>query len=118
MKITDFPANDRNWLKMTDLENIFNVYLDKRKNYVYNLNSSLYLDAKNADLETFDITHDMHWTLASYKLYGTTHLAWLLMKINNVQAADVFRQLKASEKIKYIPKPQLETLISYLNEDR
>jgi len=117
MKITDFNANDRSWLKMTDLENVFRVYLDKRGNYVYNLNSSLYINADPSMLSTYVLNHDMHWTLISYKLYGTTHLAWLLMKLNDVSTADVFSIKRASDVIYYIPKMQLEPLISNLAEE-
>ena len=117
MKIKDFQPNERAYLKMTDLENFFNVYLDKRGNYVYNLNTSIYFDIEDNALEEYVLNHDMHWTLISYKLYQTPRLAWLLMKLNNISAADVFKKRLASEKVKYIPKKQLETLISMLGDN-
>ena len=45
----------------------------------------------------------MHWTLLSYKLYNTTHFAWLLMKINDVNTKDVFKKLRAGDIVKYLP---------------
>ena len=71
-------------LKITDLENIFGVYQDKRKNLVYDINETLYINVDKSILSTFICDCDMHWTLISYKLYGTTRLAWLLWKINDV----------------------------------
>lgn len=117
MKIKDFDVNDTSWLKITDLENIFNIYLDKRKNYIYNLNSSIYFNLNNIDLDLYTLNHDMHWTLISYKLYDTTRLAWVLMKLNNVQTKNIFKKIKSSESIKYIPKVELENLISILNTE-
>ena len=46
LRIKDFQSSGINdsYLKLTDLDNFFNVYKDKRGNYVFNLNNSLYFD--------------------------------------------------------------------------
>lgn len=116
MKIKEFTADERSYLKMTDLENFFNVYLDKNGNYVYNLNASIYFQIDSSQLADYVLQHDAHWTLISYKIYGTTRLAWLLMKLNHVDAVNVFDKKHASDIIKYIPKNQIEALISSLGD--
>lgn len=89
-------------LKITDLENFFSVHEDKRGNYVYNLNETLYLNADNA-CELYTLNHDAFWTTLSYILYDTTHLAWMLMKLNKVDGDHIFDIVKAGSKIKYLP---------------
>lgn len=102
LKITDFDNVESSQVVQEDFENLFNIYKDKRGNYIYNLNKSLYFDTKNANLPEMTIQHDMYWPLASYKLYQTTHLAWLLMKVNDVSTKDLFKKLRAGSTIKYI----------------
>ena len=46
----------------------------------------------------------MHWTLISYKIYGTTRLAWLLWKANNVQMADTFKVKMPGDIVYYLPR--------------
>ena len=51
----------------------------------------------------------------SYIIYGTTRLAWLLMKLNKVKAADVFAQLKAGTTVKYLTKDIVQKIIETIN---
>lgn len=114
MKLSDLKREIPNYqsvYKFTDLENFFNIY-EKDNNYVYNLNSTLYLNIDESALQTYILKSDMFWPLISYKLYETTHLAWLLMKINNVQAKDIFNKLPASTKIKYVDTNTIQSIIS------
>jgi len=46
----------------------------------------------------------MFWPLISYNLYKTTRLAWVLMKINNVQVEDMFKPILAGKTVAYISK--------------
>lgn len=89
-------------LKITDFDNFFNIY-NVDGNVQYNFNSTLYLNTTSNILKDFILTHRMHWPLISYKIYGTPRLAWLLMKLNNVQAKEIFIVREAAETIKYIP---------------
>lgn len=118
MKIRELKKlmNDTSFLKMTDLENIFNVYVDKNNNYIFNLNSSLYFSFNRALLDNYTCTFNMHWPLISYKLYGTTRLAWLLYKLNDVSTKDIFKILHAGDVIKYIDKEKLENIINTITE--
>ena len=106
------------WLKQTDFENFFNVYVDKRQNYVFNLNTSIYLNMSDSSLQTYQLTHDMHWPLISYMLYGSTRFAWLLLKINNVSTADVFKIKHNGDVIKYLNKDRLPGIVQVINEER
>ena len=115
MKIRDL--NQVSWLKSTDLENIFSIFVDRLSRQMYNLNKGLYINVRSDSLETFTLTHDMHWPLISYKIYGTTRLAWLLQKVNNVSAKDIFKIKYAGEQIKYLSESYIIEIIEILNAD-
>lgn len=115
MTLSDINTTEMKFLKITDFENILDIYQDKRGNYFYNLNNSLYLDAADDIMLTYICDYDMQWPLLSYKIYGTTRLAWLLMKLNKVSPKDVFKMLKTGDKVKYLQKEQMNGLIMSLN---
>lgn len=102
MKIKNLKLEDDYQPTINDLENIFNIYEDKNNNMFFNLNSTLYIGFNSNDLEYYICKTDMQWPLVSYKLYGTTHLAWLLMKINNVRMEDSFKPLHAGQYVWYL----------------
>ncbi len=116
-RIKDFK-DSKTWLKAMDLENFFNVYADKNGNFVYNLNNSIYFNVQKGSLDEYTLSHDMHWTLISYMLYGTTRFAWLLMKVNNITAENIFQKKKTGEKILFIPKDELSPIVDSINEER
>ena len=103
-------------LKITDLENIFNVYQDKRKNLVFDINNTLYINVDKSTLPIFICDCDMHWTLISYKIYSTTRLAWLLWKINDIQPENIFDIKHPGDKILYLPKEYVNDIVSTINE--
>lgn len=117
MKIIDLedPQFDQT-LKITDLENMFNVYVDKKMNNVLNLNTSLYINVDKSQLPTFQCTYPMHWTLISYHLYATTRLAWLLWKLNDVGIDEVFNVKQPGSIVYYLPQAQVEKIISDINQ--
>lgn len=94
-----------------DFDHFFNIYKDKNGNYVYNLNSTLYIDVPESRYQTYVLTHDLHWPIISYKLYNTTHLVWFLLKINNVKYSDVFKIKHTSDKIKYLPLDDVQAIL-------
>ena len=112
MKIFDIQPE---YLKITDFENFFNIY-DDGKNYHYNLNVGLYFDINDQDCSTYALQTYAHWPLISYILYGTTHLAWLLMKLNNVNAVDVFKTMQPGDVIKYIPEQSMTEIVKSIND--
>ena len=117
MKLYDLELNEtNNYLKITDLENMFDVFTDKRNNIVFDLNKTLYINVDPSRLPVYECTAEMHWTLISYKLYGTTRLAWLLWKINKVDAGNIFVAKQPGEKVKYIPQKYVETIVSDIND--
>lgn len=118
MKIYDDEVeteNKESYLKITDFDNFFNVYLDKYGNKVYNLNSTLYFLDNLESLPLFTLKHDLQWTLISYQIYGTTRLAWLLMKLNEVKCRDVFKKIKAGESVRYLPEEDVQSIIADIN---
>ena len=111
--------NIKKWLKVTDFENFFDIYEDA-KGYFYNLNETVYLNIDNSIIEEYTCDHIMQWPLVSYKIYGTTRLAWLLMKLNNIDISNVFTNLVAGQKVKYLPQEQMQNVIEQIieyNED-
>ena len=113
MKIKDIDEN----IKMVDFENFFNIYEDKndiRNPYFYNLNTTVYFDGIPSD--TYSLTHDMFWTTISYNIYDTTRLWWLLMKLNNVTADNLFDIVPAGTEIKYIEKTSLQPILVQLRD--
>lgn len=117
MKLADLDINDTgSYLKITDLENMFDVYTDKRGNAVFNLNETLYINVDRNALPEHICTSETHWTTLSYILYGTTRLAWLLLKVNDVSSADIFKAKQPGDKVKYLPKEYMDNIVSQLNE--
>lgn len=96
-----------------DLENLFTVHVDKKGNYIYNLNRGLRFSINDdTALYTYTITHSMHWPLASYQIYQTTRLAWLLMLLNGVDASNMFKKLQPGDKIKYLGANAVTSLLA------
>lgn len=114
MTIRDLDV-DMPQLRITDFENFFNVHQDKDGNYFFNLNTTMYVNAAPEVQLTHVCNCKMHWPLVSYKLYGTTRLAWMLMKLNNVKPADVFKPLMPGDTVKYIDKTQMNSLVADMN---
>ena len=114
-KIDDVEMSRKEiWLKITDLENIFNIYEDDKQNLKYNLNQTLYLNVNPDSLNSYTLDHEMFWPLISYKIYNTTHLAWLLMKVNNVPAKYIFSSLRAGATVKYLDTNTVKSIVQQM----
>jgi len=44
MTLDNLNTSNMEYLDISDIENIFNIYRDKNDNYFYNLNSSIYFN--------------------------------------------------------------------------
>ena len=116
MKISQVDDDDiKKVLRITDLENAFDTFIDKKLNRVFNLNKSIYINAAESSLSKFQCTHPMHWTTISYKIYGTTRLAWLLWKINNVDVADTFKPKQPGDIVYFLPTNLVQGIVSEIN---
>lgn len=116
MKI--FEVDDdtiQNYLAIHDMENIFEIYRDNKNNYQYNLNSTIYLDFPNSAIKEYTVTNPMQWSIISYKLYNTTRLAWVLMKLNNVNPKNIMKKVYPGETVKYIPLNDIRPLVEDIN---
>ena len=115
MKI-DEADKDAN-TKVTDLEHMFSVFIDRRGNYSFNLNETVYLsDVRKSELPHLTIDHDYYWTTISYRIYGTTRLAWLLMKVNGVRAENIFDIVPRGTAIYYLERGVVNELIQNLRD--
>lgn len=101
MRISDIDEEARRYLKVSDLDNMFSIKKDRRQNYVYNLNRTVYINISDNMLNDYTVSCNCYWPLISYNIYGTTRLAWLLMKINKVGAKNLFKKVEAGQRIKY-----------------
>ena len=109
MKIADL---DEDYLKITDLENMLSLFVDKRNRLMFNLNETMYIDADDDALMTYVCKHPLHWTTLSYNIYGTTRLAWLLCKVNNVKCKDIFKPKMPGDEVKYLPTSYIDNIVS------
>lgn len=117
MKLQDIDDQDFNsFLKIYDLENMFDVNVDAKGKRVFNLNKTLYVVVDTEKLPEFICSSEMHWPLISYKIYGTTRLAWLLWKLNDVKASDVFKAKQPKDVVKYLPREYKDAIIADINE--
>ena len=117
MKLVDFDIYEfDSFIKIHDLENMFDVLVDKKGNRVFNLNKTLYVAVDTDKLPEFICDHEMHWPLISYKIYGTTRLAWLLWKLNGISAKDIFKAKQPKEAVKYLPKRYSDAIVANIND--
>ena len=69
-----------------DLDKMFSLFIDEEGRWKFNLNSTFYLiDIPNEVCDWYACPTDMHWPSISWNIYGSTRLAWLLMKLNDVR---------------------------------
>ena len=102
-----------------DLEQMLNVYLDKHGVWNLNINSSFYaVNLPDEILSAYVCPSDMRWPSISYNIYGTTRLAWLLMKINGVRGAAIFREVRSGFAVKYLDMSRyVNKILSLIQEN-
>ena len=116
MKKRDIYDQIPDYWKTTDLENLFDITEDNKGMYKFNLNENIYFNIPDNALNLYVCQYaEMYWPLISYVIYGTTRLAWLLMKINNVKIEESFLPKHASDTVKYINKDIMAELIKVIN---
>lgn len=97
MKIRDYDSS----IQISDFENFLNVH-EIDNNVIFNLNMTININVSESNKLEYTLKTKAHWPLISYKIYGTTRLAWLLMKINKVKPSEVCKIKNAGDKIYYI----------------
>lgn len=102
-----------------DLEQMLNVYLDERGIWTMNINSSFYvLGLPDAVVSVYQPPTDMRWPSISYAIYGTTRLAWLLMKLNGVYGDTIFDAVPAGQLVRYLDKIKyVEPILGSIREN-
>ena len=100
-------------------EQMLNVYLDKHGVWNLNINSSFYaVNLPDEILSAYVCPSDMRWPSISYNIYGTTRLAWLLMKINGVRGAAIFREVRSGFAVKYLDMSRyVNKILSLIQEN-
>ena len=51
----------------------------------------------------------------SYNIYGTTRFAWLLMKINNIDASKMFDPVLPGQKVLYVSADTAKSIVRGIN---
>ena len=103
-EISEYVMNDKDRKPdFFDLDKMFSLFMDEEGRWKYNLNSTFYLiDIPDEVCDWYICPTDMHWPSISWKVYGSTRLAWFLMKLNDVRDQNIFVQMKAGTKIRYL----------------
>lgn len=109
--LAEILKDDDSSVKFTDLDNFFNIYQNPDAYFQYNINSTVYLDVPPSRLKTYVCQHDMHWPTISFNVYGTVHLAWVLMKVNNITPDIAFEIIPAGSEVKYLDRSDITTVI-------
>ena len=91
------------------------MFKDKAGRHYFNLNTSIYFDFDKNDLSKHVLTHNAHWPLISYEIYGTTRLAWVLYKVNGITAENIFEMKHAGDTVYYIPKETAQSIVLGIN---
>lgn len=105
----------RKVLSTSDLENWFDIYVDRKGNKAYNVNQTVRFDVNPKSMPTYSCEGEAFWPLVSYRIYGTTRLAWMLMKINGVGPDDVFEPVRPGREVMYVPEENVHVVIKALN---
>lgn len=117
MKISNLDSKETEYLKVTDFENFFNIYVADGKYYLYDLNSTLYISFKSSNIKEFILKTDAQWPLISYLIYDTTRLWWLLCKLNNINIKNIFDIQPTGKKILYMDKHDISNLLDIINNE-
>ena len=103
-----------------DLDKMFSLFIDEEGRWQYNLNSTFYLiDIPDEVCQWYICPTDMHWPSISRKVYGSTRLAWFLMKLNGVRDQNIFDQIKAGTRIRYLDYTQfVHEMLSNMEQEQ
>lgn len=86
-----------------DLDKMFSLFIDEEGRWQFNLNSTFYLiDIPDEVCQWYICPTDMHWPSIAWKVYGSTRLAWFLMKLNGIRDQNIFEQVKAGTRIRFL----------------
>lgn len=113
MKISDI-SEAVGGVASIDMDNFFDVFTDRRGNYQYNLNQTLYFDASGASLPMYLTKCDLHPTIISYNIYGTPRLFWLICKLNGITDPSI--KVDSGTPILYIPKESLGGIVEFMRD--
>ena len=76
----------------------------------------MYITVNKSSLPKFTCDYAMHWPLISYKIYGTTRLAWLLWKLNDVDLAGSLKKKYPGDTVLYLPSQYVDGIVSDINQ--
>lgn len=73
-------------LNSENLENIFNVYIDDKDSYFYNILQTIVVptDLPEGYYNKYTITPEDTWPYISYKIYHTPNMWWLILSANGI----------------------------------
>lgn len=103
-------------LELYRYENIFKVHQKGDKNfYYYNILKKIKLpdDMNERIFEFVKYPETLPLTTLSYKIYGTTHLWWLIMIINKITNP---MNIEGGKTLRFIKKPFLKVVLESIKE--
>jgi hypothetical protein len=105
----DLPA-----LRPQQYENIFNIYKDDNGMYFYNLLQNVVLPTLPESYTHLIITEiGDTWTKLSWDAYGTIHLWWVILLVNNI--TNPLQLPEPGTTLKFIRREYLGYLIKSIN---
>ena len=103
-------------LELYRYENIFKVHQKGDKNfYFYNILKTLQLpdDLNEQVFDYIKFPETLPLTTLSFKIYGTTHLWWLILIVNKIR--NPF-EIEGGKTLKYIKKPFLKIVLESIKD--
>lgn len=117
MKISEIYSL-KNHITKKDLSNLFHIKDIDNTGLVYSIMRTLHFDHLNdVPLDYFNyytaIVNDT-WPLISFKLYDTTELWWMLIKLNEIK--NPFVEPLVGYKIRYISKATISDVLNTIRD--
>ena len=71
----------------------------------------MYFNVDKNSLPTTTLHHKAFWPQISYMVYSTPRLAWLLMKLNDVKAEDMFSIVPTGTQVKFLTTETMQQIV-------
>lgn len=120
MKLRDYKELQK-YTSTYDLANLFTVHeceLNDTSSYVYDIMKTVYFDKLDDTPEAFYDHYVIKlkdtWPLISHKLYNTTKLWWMLLKLNSI--INPFVEPEVGKSLRYLSEDQIRDILATIRQ--